>query len=284
MDESTIEVTSRDGIRLQVYRWAPEGELRAVVQIQHGLGEHALRYKRFAQALTDAGYLVYAPDGRGSGLTAEGRYGHWGEDSWPGWVDDVARLNARIRADHPGLPLALFGHSMGSFATQQFLVDHSGDVDAVVLSGTTEVSGLVPLLDSPEPADLSSFNAGFEHRTGFEWLSRDEAEVDLYVADEGCGFASEPFRGIPTLLAAADPDRLAGIRADLPILLLSGSADPLAGGGAAVELVGQRYRVAGVQDVTVTIYPDARHELLNETNRDEVTADILAFLARTIGG
>ncbi len=195
MDESTIEVTSRDGIRLQVYRWAPEGELRAVVQIQHGLGEHALRYKRFAQALTDAGYLVYAPDGRGSGLTAEGRYGHWGEDSWPGWVDDVARLNARIRADHPGLPLALFGHSMGSFATQQFLVDHSGDVDAVVLSGTTEVSGLVPLLDSPEPADLSSFNAGFEHRTGFEWLSRDEAEVDLYVADEGCGFASEPFRG-----------------------------------------------------------------------------------------
>lgn len=102
MDESTIEVTSRDGIQLQVYRWAPDGELRAVVQIQHGLGEHALRYKRFAQALTEAGYLVYAPDGRGSGRTAEGRYGHWGEDSWPGWVDDVARLNERIRADHPG--------------------------------------------------------------------------------------------------------------------------------------------------------------------------------------
>ncbi len=117
MDESTIEVTSRDCIQLQVYRWAPDGEPRAVVQIQHGLGEHALRYKRFAQALTDAGYLVYAPDGRGSGRTAEGRYGHWGEDSWPGWVDDVARLNARIRADHQGLPLVLFGHSMGSFAT-----------------------------------------------------------------------------------------------------------------------------------------------------------------------
>jgi len=283
MEESTIEVTSRDGIQLQVYRWAPDGEPRAVVQIQHGLGEHALRYKRIAHALTEAGYLVYAPDGRGSGRTAQGRYGHWGPDSWPGWVEDVSRLNARIRADHPGLPLALFGHSMGSFATQQFLVDHSGDVDAVVLSGTTEVSGLVPMLDSPEPADLSAFNAGFEHRTGFEWLSRDAAEVDLYVADEGCGFASEPFRGASTLLAAADPEKLAGIRADLPILLVSGSADPLAGGGAAVELVGQRYRDAGVQDVTVTIYPDARHELLNETNRDEVTADILAFLSRTVG-
>ena len=176
MDESTIEVTSRDGIQLQVYRWAPDGEPRAVVQIQHGLGEHALRYKRFARALTEVGYLVYAPDGRGSGRTAQGRFGHWGEDSWPGWVDDVARLNARIRADHSELPLVLFGHSMGSFATQQFLVDHSGDVDAVVLSGTTEVSGLVPMLDSPEPADLSAFNAGFEHRTGFEWLSRDAAD------------------------------------------------------------------------------------------------------------
>ena len=104
------------------------------------------------------------------------------------------------------------------------------------------------------------------------------------MVDEGCGFASEPFRGAATLLAAADPEKLAGIRSDLPILLVSGSADPLAGGGAAVELVGQRYRDAGVQDVTVTIYPEARHELLNETNREEVTADILAFLSRTVDG
>lgn len=282
MEESTIVVTTADGIELQVYRWAPAGEPRGVVQIQHGLGEHALRYKRFAEALTGAGYLVYAPDGRGSGRTAAGNYGHWGSDSWPGWVDDVARLVRRVHSDHPGMPLALFGHSMGSFATQQFLVDHSGEVDAVVLSGTTEVSGLVPLLDSPEPADLSAFNAGFEHRTGFEWLSRDEAEVDKYVADPGCGFTSEPFRGIPTLLAAADPERLSGIRPDLPILLVSGSADPIAGGGAAVELVAQRYRDAGLTDVTVTIYPDARHEVLNETNRDEVTAQVVAFLGRAM--
>lgn len=284
MNESTITVTSRDGIELQVYLWAPQGAPRAVVQIQHGLGEHAGRYRRFGTALAEHGYLVYAPDGRGSGRTARGAYGAWGPDSWPGWVDDVARLTARITADHPQLRRALFGHSMGSFATQQFLLEHSGEVDAVVLSGTTEVSGLIPIFESAEPADLSAFNAGFEHRTGFEWLSRDPAEVDAYVADPGCGFESEPFRGISTLAAAADPERLRGIRADLPILLVSGDADPLAGGGAAIEVVGQRYRDAGLADVTVRLYPQARHELLNETNRDEVTADVVAFLDRTIGG
>lgn len=284
MNESTITVTSRDGIELQVYLWAPQGAPRAVVQIQHGLGEHAGRYRRFGTALAEHGYLVYAPDGRGSGRTARGAYGAWGPDSWPGWVDDVARLTARITTDHPQLRRALFGHSMGSFATQQFLLEHSGEVDAVVLSGTTEVSGLIPIFESSEPADLSAFNAGFEHRTGFEWLSRDPAEVDAYVADPGCGFESEPFRGISTLAAAADPERLRGIRADLPILLVSGDADPLAGGGAAIEVVGQRYRDAGLADVTVRLYPQARHELLNETNRDEVTADVVAFLDRTIGG
>ena len=284
MNESTITVTSRDGIELQVYLWAPQGAPRAVVQIQHGLGEHAGRYRRFGTALTEHGFLVYAPDGRGSGRTARGAYGAWGPDSWPGWVDDVARLTARITADHPQLRRALFGHSMGSFATQQFLLEHSGEVDAVVLSGTTEVSGLIPIFESAEPADLSAFNAGFEHRTGFEWLSRDPAEVDAYVADPGCGFESEPFRGISTLAAAADPERLRGIRADLPILFVSGDADPLAGGGAAIELVGQRYRDAGLSDVTVRLYPQARHELLNETNRDEVTADVVAFLDRTVGG
>ena len=283
MQENTITVATADGIELQTFRWAPEGSPRAVVQVQHGLAEHAARYRRFGQALTGAGYLVYAPDGRGSGRTAAGRYGQWGPDGWPGWVDDLARLNARIRQDNPGLKVALFGHSMGSFASQQYVLDHSGDIDALVLSGTTEVSGLAAMLDSDEPADLSAFNAPFENRTGYEWLSRDESEVDAYVADEACGFAAPKLTGIATLAQAADPQRLAGIRSDLPILLVSGSDDPLAGGGAAVETVAQRYLDAGVRDVQVRIYPRARHELLNETNRDEVTADVMAFLNRTVG-
>jgi alpha-beta hydrolase superfamily lysophospholipase len=158
MKEDTLAFASRDGLQIQTWRWAPEGAPRAVVQVQHGLGEHGGRYRRFAEALTAAGYLVYAPDGRGSGRTAAGRYGHWGQGGWPGWVDDLNQLNQRIRADHPGARLAIVGHSMGSFATQQYLLDHSADVDAAVLIGSSEVSGIVDVLTAPGPVDLSVFN------------------------------------------------------------------------------------------------------------------------------
>lgn len=287
MDETTTTLRTDDGLDLHVYRWAPEGAPRAVVQVQHGLGEHAARYRRLGEALTAAGYVVHAPDGRGSGRSAEAAgdgYGAWGPAGWPGWVGDLAALNAHVRQEHPGLPVLHLGHSMGSFATQQFLLDHSADVDAVVLSGTTTVDTLVPVLASDEPADLSGFNAGFEPRTGFEWLSRDPAEVDAYVTDPACGWTAPPLPGIETLLAAADPERLAGIRSDLPLLLVSGDADPLAGGGDAIEAVAQRYRDAGLTDVTVELYPEARHEVFNETNRDEVTADVLAFFDRVVAG
>lgn len=283
MDETTTTFTSRDGVEIQTYRWSPDGDPRAVVQIQHGLAEHAGRYRRFAEALTGAGYLVYAPDARGSGRTAAGEYGNWGELGWAGWVEDVGLLGGRIRRDHPGLRLGLLGHSMGSFATQQHLLDHSDDVDAVVLSGSTEVGWLAPVLDSDEPADLSAFNAPFDHRTGFEWLSRDPDEVDSYVADPACGWTAPPPAGIGSLAAAADPERVAAVRHDLPILIVSGDSDPLAQGGDAIEALAASYRGAGVSDVEVRLYPGGRHELLNETNRDEVTADILAFLDRTIG-
>lgn len=284
MDESTTTITTSDGQQLHTYRWSPAGRPKGVVQVQHGLAEHAARYRRFAEALTDAGYLVYAPDARGSGRSAVDGYGEWGQAGWPGWVDEVGRLTDHIREDQPDLPVALFGHSMGSFATQQHLLDHADEVDAVVLSGSTEVSWLVPVLDADEPADLSVFNEPFEHRTGFEWLSRDEAEVDAYMADPACGWEAPPLPAIDTLATAADPQRVATIRDDLPILIVSGSDDPLAQGGAAVEALAERYRAAGLTDVQAKIYPGARHEVLNETNRDEVTADIIAFLDRTLAG
>jgi alpha-beta hydrolase superfamily lysophospholipase len=284
VDESTTTITTGDGQQLSVLRWSPDGRPKAVVQIQHGLAEHAARYRRFAVALTDAGYLVYAADARGSGQSALSGYGRWGEGGWPGWVDDVGRLTAYVREQEPGLPLGLFGHSMGSFATQQWLLDHSDEVDAVVLSGSTEVGWLVPVLDADEPADLSTFNAPFEHRTGFEWLSRDEAEVDAYVADPACGWEAPPLTNIDSLTAAADPERVAAVRKTLPILIVSGSDDPLARGGEAVEALADRYRRAGLTDVQVKLYPGARHELVNETNRDEVTADVVAFLDRTLTG
>jgi alpha-beta hydrolase superfamily lysophospholipase len=195
-------------------------------------------------------------------------------------------VSALARSEHPGVPLIVIGHSMGSFALQQYLLDHSADLDAAVLSGTSAADVIADAIDTTQPADLSAFNAGFEPgRTGYEWLSRDDAEVDLYVADPDCGFSLDiPAMGqmVAGGAGTADPARLAAIRDDLPIYLFSGDADPLAGGGALIELVGDRYRQAGVRDVTVTMYPGARHETLNETNRDEVTADLLAWLDRVI--
>lgn len=279
MDETTITITTADGLELQVYQWAPDGTPKAAVQLHHGLAEHAGRYRRFAEALTAAGYLVYAPDQRASGRSAGGDYGNWGPDGWAGWVTDYAGLNARIREANPDLKVALFGHSLGSFGAQHYLLDHSADVDAAVLSGTGDVVVLAPMLAGDGPADLSAFNAPFKHRTGFEWLTRDEAEVDKYIDDPACGWAAPPPAGLATLAEAGDPDRLAEVRKDLPILLLSGDKDPVGGqDGEGVLTTAERYKAAGLEHITVKLYPDARHEILNELNRDEVTADIIGFL------
>jgi alpha-beta hydrolase superfamily lysophospholipase len=287
MDTSDFTITGRDGEAIVGYRWSGKGPTRAIVQIAHGMGEHAARYARLAAALVDRGYVVYANDHRGHGRTAGSadRHGYLGPAGWAGLVDDIAAVSALARSEHPGVPLVVLGHSMGSFALQQHLLDHSAELDAAILSGTSAGDVIVAGIDTTQPADLATFNAGFEPRTGYEWLSRDEAEVDAYVADPDCGFSLDmPAMAemVAATAATADPDRLAGIRDDLPIYVFSGDADPLAGGGALIELVGDRYREAGVRDVTVTLYPGARHETLNETNRDEVTADLIGWLDRVV--
>jgi alpha-beta hydrolase superfamily lysophospholipase len=286
MDERTFTLPTPEGTDLFVYCWAGEGAPRAIVQIAHGMGEHAARYRRFAEALAEAGYAVYADDHRGHGRTAgdPSRYGDFGPGGWGAVVDDLGRLGAKAREEHPGVPLVVLGHSMGSFALQQYLLDHSADLDGAVLSGTTAVDVIAGAMDPSQPADLTAFNAPFAPaRTDYDWLSRDPDEVDKYIADEACGFGVD-VPGMQSMLggaaALADPERLAGIRSDLPIYVFSGDADPLAGDGALVQMVVDRYRAAGVADVTLDLYPGARHETLNETNRDEVTANVLAWLDR----
>jgi alpha-beta hydrolase superfamily lysophospholipase len=286
MDTSEFTITTDDAETIVGYRWSGAGAPKAIVQIAHGMGEHAARYARLPDALVDAGYVVYANDHRGHGRTAGSadRHGVLGAAGWDGLVADLGRVSALARTEHPGIPLILLGHSMGSFALQQYLLDHSADLDAAVLSGTSASDMVLAGIDTSQPVDLSAFNAPFEPgRTGYEWLSRDEAEVDTYVADPAWGFGLDT-AGFSEMAAGgaatADPARVANVRPDLPIYLFSGSADPIAGGGALVELVGDRYREAGVRDVTVKLYPDARHETLNETNRDEVTADLVAWLDR----
>jgi alpha-beta hydrolase superfamily lysophospholipase len=275
-------VSSADGTEVATTSWTDvTGNPRAAVQIAHGLAEHAARYDRFATALNEAGFLAFATDHRGHGRTGRDRLGDFGPAGFDGLIADVAEYGSAIARDH-GMPVFLLGHSMGSFAAQSVVLDHADEYAGVVLSGSTALDVLAAgMAESEGPAGLEAFNAGFEHRTGFEWLSRDEAEVDTYVADPWCGFETPP-ETIPMLFGQAgrlaDPHELAKVRSDLPILIASGSDDPLAGGGELVQLLGQRYRDAGISDVTVLVYPGGRHEILNETNRDEVTADIVAWL------
>ena len=285
MAESNFTVPGRGDATLFVRHWPARAPVRAVVQISHGLGEHSGRYARLAAALGAAGFEVYAHDHRGHGRSVRGasEFGHFGPDGWNALVADLVTVGEAIDARSGGEARVLLGHSMGSFALQQYLLDHSTEIAAAVLTGTSAIDALFGSLDADASLDRMPDNESFEGRTDFDWLSRDPAEVDRYIADPACGFSADADALADMAAAAmqpADADALRGIRADLPILLMSGSADPLSGAMVLVELVAQRYRDASVRDVTVLGYESARHEVFNETNRDEVTTDLIGWLER----
>jgi alpha-beta hydrolase superfamily lysophospholipase len=295
-----------DGVAVLVHRWEPAGGApRAVVAIAHGLAEHAMRYARLAVALTAAGYAVYAHDHRGHGRTARGAadLGTFADaDGWRRVVADVGRVLARARGEHPGAPVVLFGHSMGSFVVQDYLCTYGATLAAAVLCGSSVAPDLPELLALarseharlgrrvPSPAlaaaTFGGFNQAFQpSRTDFDWLSRDPAEVDAYVADPLCGFAATPCLWIDILEAAPalrDPARLARIPRDLPLYVMAGTADPVNAGMTGLEHLLALYRAAGLRRVTTRFYEDARHEILNETNRHTVTADLLAWLDEVV--
>ncbi len=289
MPLSELTYKSADGTQITAYKWEPEDDRgpQAAVQLTHGMGEHARRYDHVAQALNDDRFVVYAQDHRGHGASADpDAYGDLGAGGWAALVEDIGLLSAKIRADHPDLPLILLGHSMGSFAVQQYLLDHSADVDGVVLTGTAAIDLLEPALDLDQPLDLAVFNAAFQPaRTDYDWLSRDEAVVDAYIADPACGFgidtesAKAMFAGARRL---ADPAQVAAMRSDLPVYIAAGEADPVNGGLALLTPLTDRYQAAGLTDLTIRIYPAARHEILNETNRDEVIAALNSWLDRVV--
>jgi alpha-beta hydrolase superfamily lysophospholipase len=311
MTSTTTELSypSSGGLVIAAYRWDPDGEPAGVVQLTHGMGEHALRYDELAGVLNARGLVVYAQDHRGHGATtrSEADYGVLGTDGWAELVADIGRLTDLVRVDHPDLPLVLLGHSMGSFAVQQYLIEHGGRqageaggvgrhsdiehsdrVSAAVLTGTAAIDLLEPGLDLDNPLELSAFNAPFEPaRTDYDWLSRDPARVDAYVADPRCGFSLD----VPSTKAmfegarrVADPVELAKIRSDLPLYLAVGELDPVHGSLTLLDPLVERYRAAGLTDITVKVYPRARHELVNETNRDEVFADLVSWISRVLGG
>jgi len=276
-----------DGLTIATWTWddVPD-QPRGVVQLVHGLAEHGPRYGRLAGELNAAGFLVTATDNRGHGASVSQQVplGSFGAAGVTGFLGDIAAAGEQLAREHSDLPLFLVAHSLGSMGAQSVLLDHSERYAGAVLTGSTTLDGLLGVIQGL-PADqpgLAAFNAGFEPRTGFEWLSRDDAEVDAYMADPLCGFLTEDaiLAGVlGTAERTTDPAELARIRPDLPLLVMSGDRDPVGGPGARyVELLAERYREAGLTDVTIRLYPEARHEVFNETNRDEVTADLVGWL------
>lgn len=270
-----------DGARIAAYRWGARGPVKAVLQISHGMGEHALRYLAPLQPLREAGIAIYAEDHRGHGRTSPDKLGDFGPGGFASIVDDMARLSEVARRENPGRKLILLGHSLGSFALQIYLVKHSALIDGAVLSGSAALDMLPP----PDgEGGLKAFNKAFEPaRTPFDWLSRNPAEVDKYIADPLCGFDATPESLMSVFTAAQvmfEPDALKRIRPELPIYLFAGDKDPLNSNLAGLTPLIERYRAAGIKDVTHDFYRDGRHEMLNETNREEVVANLGRWIAR----
>ena len=282
-----------DGQSPLVHCWQPDVSVRGAVILAHGMGEHSLRYASLANSLTGAGFVVYANDHRGHGKTVKDatQLGDYGPEGWRGLIDDQLRLIRKVREEHAG-PILIMGHSMGSMVVQHLLTEASDLLDGAALSGTTAVDQMaIAATDGAAAAEtnlFASFNAAFEPvRTESDWLSRDPVQVDLYVDDPLCGFSVSE-TSLNSMMEAgmsySTSEAIGRIRKDLPIYLFAGDADPVGAGGKLVELVADRYRVAGIGDVVSKLYPHARHEVFNETNRMEVEADFTAWATRVRDG
>jgi alpha-beta hydrolase superfamily lysophospholipase len=308
MQRASVTLAAADGVALFVHGWRPETPARGVVQIVHGLAEHGARYARLAAALTAAGYAVYAGDLRGHGLSARAPedLGFFAAgDGWSKCLDDLWRLNRRIAVDHPNAPIILLAHSMGSFLAQHLIGLHGDALAGVVLSGSSgkpsalAVAGrLIARLERLrlgrrghsallQRLSFDGFNKQFAPaRTPFDWLSRDAAEVDKYIADPLCGFPAAIQLWIDLLDglgAATSAAHQARIPKHLPIYIIAGGRDPVGGNTRGVAQLLAAYREAGLDRVAHRFYAGARHELFNETNRDEVTRDLIAWLEGLAG-
>lgn len=269
-EPETSSFTDPGGVRVHLYRWAPDGEARALVHLAHGMGEHARRYDRVATVLAGAGYEVWADDHRASGATgAEGPgLGDLGPGGMQGALESLHAAIAHVAASGPALPVHLVAHSWGSFMAQRIAERWGDELAGLILSGSTLLAG--------EYLPGGDLNERFvPAATPYDWLSRDPDEVRQYMQDPWCG--------LEVTFEAAELVHLALPPADtvppgLPILVINGTDDAVGGfnhGGAALA---DAYRELGVADVTYRGYEGARHELFNETNRDEVLADLVEWL------
>ncbi|WP_265533761.1 alpha/beta hydrolase [Pseudomonas saponiphila] len=305
MTHDTFWLTTSDHQRLFVNQWLPEPALKAVILLSHGMAEHSGRYARLATALCAAGYGLYAPDQRGHGNTAQhGVLGHYADHGgWNKVVGDLASLNQHIGQQHPGTPIVLLGHSMGSYIAQAYLLHHSASLHGAILSGSNfqpvalyRIASLIARFERwrqgatgrsalIEWLSFGSFNKAFKpNRTAFDWLSRDPEEVDKYVNDPLCGYRCSNQLWIDLLGGLQQISKisnLAQIDPGLPLLVMGGECDPVSAGKRLKDLA-SALREAGSQCLQLNIYPQARHELFNESNRDQVTHDVLAWLDQAL--
>ena len=293
---------SSDGVhQIHGLWWLPEDRApRALVQLVHGISEYMGRYDAFARFLADHGFAVAGHDHLGHGGTARDRteYGYFSaREGWDHLVRDVKSLHDRMDRRFPGLPHFLLGHSMGSFVARTYLIDYPGTVTGAILSGTGQEAAPVVALGKlltgfgdPHKVNqlvnalsLGAYNKQFKpNRTGADWISRDQSVVDAYVRDPLCSFL--PTAGMnhdmmTGLQYIAKRENLAKMDPDTPVLFFSGDRDPVGGSGKGVKKVVGFFRDAGVKDITLRLYKDGRHEMLNEINRDEVYRDVADWLA-----
>lgn len=294
---------SHDNTEIVYFKHTPETEAKAILIITHGMAEHAQRYDDFAHFLNQNAYIVYAHDQRGHGKTA-GSIENLGffanENGWQKVSDDLGKLVKLAKNENPNLPIFLLGHSMGSFVTRTYIIENSNEINGAVFSGTAGSAGLLgkvgllltniimlfnkkntasPLLDK---LSFGDFNKAFKpNRTKFDWLSRDEKQVDKYVEDPYCGtvFSVSFFKDMMLGLELVNKNETANkVRKDLPIYLFSGDNDPVSKNGKQVKDVFEMYKNTKISDISIKLYEDARHETLNEINNKEVYNDVLIWL------
>jgi alpha-beta hydrolase superfamily lysophospholipase len=279
MKSETFWYKDKDKVEIFVYKWLPEGIPKASVQIAHGLAEHAKRYTHVAEALVKAGYAIYADDHRGHGKTGEkfGELGELGPRGWDGTVEALTTLTDIIQKEQPKIPVFLLGHSWGSFLSQDYIQQWGKKIHGVLLTGTT---------GSPNPkTDLGAEGLGLNFivknpKTPFDWLTRDENEVQKYIDDPLCGFPLPPRilqilgESMEKLLDTKNDET---IPKELKVYIFVGDDDSVGGKEGATALV-ERYQSAGIKDITFKSYPAGRHELFNELNKDEVIQDVISWL------
>lgn len=299
-------LTANDGHRIPLRYW-PVTQPRAVVQIVHGMSEHSGCYDDVARQLNDAGLSVLAHDHRCHGKSVS--LAELGDSSrlqhWTGVLHDMALVNAEVHRRHPGLPLIVLGHSMGSFVAQDFAQHYPDQLNVLLLEGsnyeapwfTTAASWLAgfeiwrqgengrsPLIHA---LSFGAFNKTIRSpRTAFDWITREALFVERYIADPMCGFQlsngywRDFLKGLSRLYR---PVSLQRMRNDLPVYLFAGDKDAVGHMGKGVQKLASAMTAAGLHDVTLRLYPDARHDLLHETNRDEVMQDLFNWLKRHLG-